>query len=87
MGAPGFSGGYVQDPLTGYSWEHLGRPIGDLHPLLWGLEGSLHALMATIFGLHGPFGQGISRYSCLPSTHESGLPTFGGEKIHSCQRK
>ena len=61
MGAPGFSGGYVQDPLTGYSWEHLGRPIGDLHPLLWGLEGSLHAFMATIFGLHGPYGQGISR--------------------------
>ena len=61
MGAPGFSGGYVQDPLTGYSWEHLGRPICDLHLLLWGLEGSLHAFMVTSFGLHGPCGQEIFR--------------------------
>ena len=35
MRAPGFSGGYVQDPLTGYFCEHLDRPIGDLHPILW----------------------------------------------------
>ena len=85
MRAPGFSGEYVQDPLTGYSWEHLDRPIGDLHLLLWGLEGSLHAFMVTIFGLHGPYGQEIFR-QLPPPTLESGLHTFGGERIHSCLR-
>jgi hypothetical protein len=62
MGAPGFSGGYVQDPWVLLGTLTVGRPIGDLHPLLWGTEGSLQAFMATIFGLHGPYGQGISRF-------------------------
>ena len=49
MGASGVSAGHVQDLFNSYSWEHLGRPVGDLHPLLEGLQRSLQAFMATIF--------------------------------------
>ena len=62
----------VQDSLTGNSWEHLGRPIGDLHRLLGGLEGSLQAFMATIFEFPGPYGQGVR--ILLPHTHPLNLP-------------
>jgi hypothetical protein len=59
--APGVSEWHVQDPLTGYSWEHLDSPIGDLHPLLAGIYGPLQTFMATICRLPEPYSQEVRR--------------------------